>query len=86
MVNACCGKTNTVFKIDGVLSSSIISQLSALGYKEHSHFIKAGILYMDNENFILSGPIGSDRLQAKCKHSDCSASLKDFEILLAQIG
>jgi len=63
-----------------------IQALVNLGFKEALHFTKAGILYVDNNELIVTGPIGSDRLQVKCKISDCTQKVNDFEVLLQQLG
>lgn len=85
-IKACCGKTSIIFKIDQPLSKIHLAQLVSLGFTEFPHFTTAGILYADNSDLIVTGPFGSDRLQVKCKKSDCSQKVNDFEGLLAQLG
>lgn len=84
-VQGCCGKKSIFFKLDQSITIGLISQLVSNGYKEHTHFTKAGILYTDNLDFIITGPIGSDKLQVKCKKSDCDQKLNDLESLLKQL-
>jgi hypothetical protein len=84
-IQACCGKKAIIFKIGQPITEKTILQLVAQGYKEHTHFTKAGILYADNLDFIVTGPIGSDKLQVKCKKGSCDQKLNDFEALLAQL-
>ncbi len=85
---ACCGQTAIIFKIDRPLSQKHIDFLSKNEFIEAKHFTLAGILYMTNFDFILNGPLGSDRLTVKCKHkeSECVEKLNDLEGLLRQIG
>jgi len=85
-VQACCGKSAVFYKTDRPLVNSHLSELSRLGFKEHENFSKAGILYVDNLDFILTGPLGSDRLQVKCKISNCESKLADLEALLSKLG
>jgi hypothetical protein len=85
-VQACCGRTSIIFKTDQPLNKNHLAGLVRLGFKEHAHFTQAGMIYADNLDFIVTGPIGSDRLQAKCKHADCNQKLNDLEVLLAQLG
>jgi len=85
-VKACCGKTSIIFKIDEPLNKKHLESLVRLGFTEHPHFTKAGILYADNMDLIVTGPFGSDRLQLKCKNASCNQKVNDFEVLLAQIG
>ena len=85
-VQACCGKKSTIYKIDRPIDSNLLASIVALGFSELAHFTVAGILYADNSDFIVTGPIGSNRLQVKCKHSDCDQKLNKLEGLLQQIG
>lgn len=85
-VQACCGNVSIMFKTDQPLTTELLSKLVAQGFNEHLHFTQAGILYVDNLDFIMTGPIGSDRLQVKCKRRDCEQNLNDLEALLLQLG
>ncbi len=85
-IQACCGRTSLIFKTDQPLTTGHLASLVALGFKEAPHFTKAGILYVDNPDLIVTGPIGSDRLQVKCKVADCQQKINDFEVLLQQLG
>lgn len=84
-VQACCGKSSVIFKTDTPLSKVHLDGLVRAGFIEHTHFTQAGVLYADNLDFILTGPIGSNRLQVKCKLADCSQKLNDLEVLLQQL-
>jgi|GEM_PF-3341305 len=86
VVQACCGKTAVILKTDQPLTKDHIAKLVVLGWREQEHFTKAGILYVDNPDFILTGPIGSDRLTVKCKHVECAQKINDLEVLLQQLG
>lgn len=85
-VQACCGKSSLIFKTDRPIMASDIAKLVSQGFTEATHFTKAGILYVDNSDLIITGPIGSDRLQVKCKIADCDQKVNDFEVLLQQLG
>jgi hypothetical protein len=85
-IQACCGRKTIIFKIDKPIDKLFCESLNKLGFKESEHFTKAGILYVDNLDFIITGPFGSDKLQIKCKKQDCEKKLNDFENLLHQIG
>ena len=85
-IQACCGKKSTIYKIDRPIDTSLLASLVSLGFTELAHFTTAGILYADNLDFIVTGPIGSNRLQVKCKRSDCDQKLNKLEELLQQIG
>lgn len=85
-VQACCGKTSLIFKLDQPLTKEHLSSLTKLGFNEAEHFTKAGIMYVDNSDLIVTGPFGSDRLTVKCKIADCTQKINDFEVLLQQLG
>ncbi len=85
-VQACCGKKSTIYKIDRPIDASLLASLVSLGFTELAHFTAAGILYADNLDFIVTGPLGSNRLQVKCKRSECDQKLNKLEELLQQIG
>jgi hypothetical protein len=82
---ACCGKISHVFKLDRPLTKEIIKSLTDNGFTEHSFFTKAGILYVDNSDLILNGPLGTDRLQVKCKKNNCQKHMDIFKEILNKI-
>jgi hypothetical protein len=85
-VTACCGRTSIIYKTDQPLVKTHVDNLVRLGFVEHAHFTKAGIIYADNMDFIVTGPFGSDRLQVKCKTAGCEKKLNDLEVILQQLG
>lgn len=86
IVQACCGKKQIIFKIGKPMTISFLDSLKSNGFTESAHFTKAGILYADNLDLTVTGPFGSDRLQAHCKKSDCDQIFNDFEELLLKLG
>lgn len=86
VVQACCGRKNFVFKIDRPIDSALLEVLKSNGFTEAPHFTKAGMLYADNPDLIVSGPMGMDRVNVKCKKKDCDQILNDFEALLIRTG
>lgn len=85
-VQACCGGTSIIFKTDEPLTIKHLNIFKSAGYQEAEHFTKAGILYADNMDFIVTGPFGSNRLQVKCKKANCDQKLNDFEEFLLKQG
>lgn len=85
-IQACCGKKQIIFKLGKPITAALLESLKSNGFIEAAHFTKAGILYADNMDLIVTGPIGSDRLQVKCKKTDCDQILNDFEALLLKLG
>lgn len=85
IVQACCGRTNTVLRVDRPITTEFITILVSKGFTESQSFTKAGVLYVDNLDFILTGALGQDRLHVKCKHNDCSVKLNELEGLLSSL-
>ncbi len=85
-IQSCCGRKAIIFKIDQPIDKKLCQSLVSNGFKESENYTKAGILYVDNLDFIVIGPFGSDRLQVKCKSSDCEKKVNDFEELLIKLG
>jgi hypothetical protein len=85
-VQSCCGARSIIYKIDRSIDLNMINSFINIGFIEQQHFTKVGILYVDNDEFIITGPIGSNRLQIKCKKKDCDQKLNDFEPILKQLG
>lgn len=85
-IQACCGGTAIIFKTSEPISKELLTALVSVGFKESLHFTKAGILYADNLDFIVTGPFGTNKLQVRCRKKDCEQKLNDFEALLLTLG
>jgi hypothetical protein len=86
-INSCCGAKSLIFKTNRPIAKSDIISLVNQGFIESENFTKAGIMYLTNEALIVSGPLGSDRLQVKCKStSSCQEKVNDLEVILQQLG
>lgn len=86
VIQACCNKKQIVFRLDRPLDKSIIDVLTSNGFTVNDNFTKAGMLYADNPDLILSGPFGNNKITAKCKREDCEQFLNNFEALLIRTG
>lgn len=84
-INICCGKTSTIYQTDQPITKKILDFLIESGFREFPHFTATGILYADNSDLIVTGPLGTDRLQVKCKKANCDQKLNDFEALLLKL-
>ncbi len=84
-VKACCGKKSIIFQIDQPITKDLLVKLTQSGFTESPNFTKAGILYITNDNFVITGPIGSDKLQIKCRTVDCEDKLKSLEETLTKV-
>ena len=85
-MQSCCGGKSIVFKIGQPITKELLSIFISMGFIEAKHFSAAGILYATNLDFIVTGPFGSNKLQVKCKKTDCDQKLNEFESLLNTLG
>ena len=86
VVQGCCNKKQIVFKLDKPVDQTLVELLKSNGFTEQTQFTKAGLLYADNPDLIVTGPFGNNRLNVKCKKQDCEQILNDFEALLVRMG
>lgn len=86
LIQACCNKKQIVFKLDKPVGQGLLDVLKSNGFTEAPHFTKAGMLYADSPELIVTGPFGGDKLNVKCKKADCEQILNDFEALLVRTG
>ncbi len=85
LVPACCGTKQIVFKIDRPVRQDLINHLKSNGFTEAEQYTKVGMLYATDMSLIVTGPIGADRVNVKCKKGDCDKILNDFEDLLLKM-
>lgn len=89
-LQSCCGGKSIIFKTGEPLTLQFLEFLKTNGFREAVNFTKAGILYADNSDLIVTGPIGSTRLRVKCRltttESECDQKLNDFEEFLLKQG
>jgi len=78
----CCNKTLITWKVDFKITIDLIKHLKST-FKEHEHFTKSGMLYMDNSNLIISSQLGSNSIQIRCKIKNCEGSMNDLESTLS---
>jgi hypothetical protein len=86
-IKSCCGGSSLIFKTDRPLTPLHLQAFIKLGYKEAAHFTKAGILYVDNSDFTVTGPFGTDRLTVRCKpqNKECTKRINDLEVVLQKM-
>ena len=53
-IQSCCGKKSTIYKIDRPIDTKLLNNLVSIGFTELNHFTAAGILYVDNKDFIVT--------------------------------
>jgi hypothetical protein len=81
-IQKCCGGFSTYLKLESPIDNNLLSSFVKLGFTELTHFTVAGLLYVENYDFIITGSIGSNRLQIKCRRANCEQKMMDFLIIL----
>ena len=74
-----CGKPFLIFQVNQPVLKNILPLLKEAGFKESEHFTRAGILYVENSNFVVTGPFGGNKLQISCKVDHCQHYVDSFE-------
>lgn len=77
-----CSKPQVIFEFNFSLDRIHLEYLLAQGYMEGKSYTNSGILYIEDFNLIAIGPIGSNRLQLKCKNSNCESSIDKLERII----
>lgn len=86
-IKSCCGTASIIFKTDRPLTKLDLQAFINWGYKEGVNFTKAGILYVDNPEFTITGPFGTNRLTVKCKptNKECVQTMNNLEVQLQNL-
>jgi len=84
-IKGCCGKNSIIFKIDKPITRTLLDSLVKIGFHEHTQFSKVGMMYIDNVDFIITGQMGSDKMQIKCKYIDCDHRISNLENTLLSL-
>lgn len=82
---ACCGATAIAFKTDKATSIDLISFLKQNSFKELEHFTKAGIMYVESSDLIVTSTIGSTSMTIKCRSKNCETAINELEDILSKI-
>lgn len=85
VIHSCCGGISILFKIDRPITANLIKSFVDRGFTESPNFTKAGLLYVNNMDFIITGSLGTDRLHVRCKQKECDKKLNELEGLLFQM-
>ena len=81
-----CGKSQTIYELSLSINKTHLNFFSEKGFIEGKSYTVAGILYVENNNIIIIGPFGSNRLQIKCKIDNCDNSFSELENYLSSLS
>lgn len=84
-MNACCGKTQIILQLDFPLEKKHLQLFLNSNFIEVKNYINSGIMFVEDTNLTASGPIGSNRLQIRCKTTDCEKSSIIIENIINNI-
>lgn len=82
---ACCGKTQTTLQLNFALDYTHIQIFTTAGFISNKSYTDRGILYIEDANMSAIGPLGSNRLQIRCKNTTCNMSIDKLETILKTI-
>lgn len=87
VVQSCCNRKAIMFKLDRPIDMKLLEYLVSKGYTEDTKFTKAGLLYVNNPDLIVTGAFGSDKLQTRCnlKELECPPVIDRLEGILLQM-
>lgn len=85
LLKSCCGSTTVAYTIGKPLTEEFADNLVENFFELDDTFKKAGLLYAKDEEFIVTGPFGSNRIQVKCRKKNCHSNLIKLETLLESL-
>lgn len=78
-IKACCGKKQTIWKLNVPLRKEQLSVLQQAGFYYLRSFYDAGMMYIEDQGLTASGVFGLSELHIKCKNKKCEDSVKKLE-------
>jgi hypothetical protein len=70
-IKACCNKTQLILLTSEPIQKKHIDAFALHGLKQIASYEKMGLLYVENNIYVLTCPFGANRLQVKCKKTNC---------------
>ncbi len=83
--NCNCSKKETFLELNFPLDFKHLPYFISLGYKEKKAYGNSGLFFIEDSTLIAIGPVGSNRLQIKCKKPQCLDSLDRLESLIKEM-
>ena len=80
-----CTKLQIIFELSCPIEKSFLDVFLKNNYTNLKSYTNVGIFYVEDANLIAMGPIGSNRLQIKCKTNNCEQSIGVFEEIIKNI-
>lgn len=80
-----CSKQQLLLETNFPIMKEHLEYFIKNNYKDIKSYSNSGIFYIEDANLIAIAPFGTNRIQIKCKNSNCSASLDILEDLIKNI-
>ena len=80
-----CSKSEIFLLLNFPLDFAYLQYFVAKGYKDKPSYTTRGIFYLDNKGFVVLGAIGSNKLQVKCRNSNCFEELDKLEAIIKEM-
>lgn len=84
-IKSCCGKLSHMYKFDITTDKSFMQKFIDKGFIESPFLTKSGVLYIENDELILTGTLGGNTLQAKCKRIKCDDIFDSLEKIISEL-
>jgi len=84
-IPACCGKSQIILQFDFSLELDHSKLFLEHKFLSSKSYADRGILYLEDPNLVIMGPIGSNRFTVKCKNTLCNNSILIVEEILTKI-
>lgn len=83
--SGCCGLSNAIYELEKPILKEHLDYFSNNKFQTSEIYKKSGMLYTENENFILIGIFGSNKLEAKQKKKDSKFHIEDLDKFLENL-
>lgn len=84
-IKSCCGKISHMYKFEITTDKSFMQKFLDKGFIDAPFLTKCGVLYIENDDLILTGTLGGNSLQAKCKRVKCDDIFGSLEQLISEL-
>lgn len=71
---ACCGKTQIIWKLNIPIKKEYLPFLQEAGFMFRQTYLDAGMLYIEDNNLLVTGVFGLTDMRIRCKTTLCNNS------------
>lgn len=86
ITNCNCGKKEQLLlELSSPLTEDHLQAFVNSSFNENKIYKRTGLFYVEDIHLIAIGPFGSNRLQIKCKTTNCGPSIANLESIIGGI-